>query len=384
LKLETISGTSNINGDIKNFKKPIEDEVMPLKCGIIGLPNVGKSTIFNLLTSAGASVSNYPFTTIEPNIGVVPVEDEILDALSSVLHSSEKKPSTVQFVDIAGLVKGASKGEGLGNRFLSHIRDVHAVAHIVRCFLKEDVTHVEGKPDPIRDIEIVNTELALADLETVERKIEKLRRAAGAGVKEAKEELEILINLKEKLQKGEEIPKQMIENETIKSINLLTIKPSFIVANYSQGGEKLVEMVKEYGKKRGIEVVEIDAKMEEEILELKENERKEFYREIGGSALTKLVKTAYRILNLITFYTGFEGEELRAWSIKKGSKVIEAAGMIHSDMEKGFIKAEIIGAEELIKCGSEEEARAKGLFRTEGRDYVLKDKELIRIKFKKG
>jgi len=356
---------------------------MSVKCGIIGLPNVGKSTIFNLLTSAGASVSNYPFTTIEPNIGVVPVEDEILDALSSVLHSSEKKPSTVQFVDIAGLVRGASKGEGLGNRFLSHIRDVHAVAHIVRCFLKEDVTHVEGKPHPIRDIEIVHTELALADLETVERRIEKLKRAAGAGVKKAKEEMEILIPLKEKLQRFEEIPKEMKENEFVKSLNLLTLKPSFIVANYSEGGEKFVQMVKEYGEKRGIEVVEIDAKIEEEILELNEDERREFYKEIGGSALTNLVKTAYRVLDLITFYTGFEGKKLTAWSIKNGSKVIEAAGMIHSDMEKGFIKAEVIGAEELIKCGSEEEARARGLFRTEGSEYILKDRDLIRIKFKK-
>jgi len=355
---------------------------MALRCGIIGLPNAGKSTIFNLLTSAGANVSNYPFTTIEPNIGIVPVEDEILNALYSVLGSSEKRPSTVQFVDIAGLVKGASKGEGLGNRFLSHIRDVHAVAHIVRCFLREDVSHVEGAPDPLRDIEIVKTELMLADLETVERKIDKVKRAAGAGVKEAKEELEILRNLKERLQREEEIPKDMKENEFIKSLNLLTLKPWFIVANYSEGGEKFVEAVKDYGKKKGIEVLEIDAKIEEEILELNEEERREFYREIGGSALTKLVQTAYQILQLITFYTGFEGEELRAWSIKNGSRIIEAAGMIHSDMEKGFIKAEVISAEELIKIGSESEARAKGLFRTEGRDYILKDKELIRIKFK--
>jgi len=355
---------------------------MALRCGIIGLPNVGKSTIFNLLTSAGANVSNYPFTTIEPNIGIVPVEDEILDALSSVLCSSEKKPSTVQFVDIAGLVKGASKGEGLGNRFLSHIRDVHAVAHIVRCFLREDVTHVEGTPDPLRDIEIVKTELMLADLETVERKIEKVRRAAGAGVKEAKEELDILMNLKEKLQREEDIQKEMKENDFVKSLNLLTLKPWFIVANYSEGGENFVEAVKNYGRKKGIEVVEIDAKIEEEILELNDEEKKEFYREIGGSTLMKLVKTAYKILELITFYTGFEREELRAWPIKNGSRVREAAGMIHSDMERGFIKAEVIGAEELIKIGSETEARARGLFRTEGKDYILKDKELIRIKFK--
>ncbi len=357
---------------------------MPLRCGIIGLPNVGKSTIFNLLTSAGANVSNYPFTTIEPNLGVMPVEDEMLDALSKVLRSTEKKPSTVQFVDIAGLVKGASKGEGLGNRFLSHIRDVHAVAHVVRCFVKEDVIHVEGKPDPIRDIEIVNTELKLSDLEVVERRIDKMKRASGAGVKEAKEELEILTLLKERLERDEEVPKEIKENEYVKSLNLISLKPLFIVANYSEGGEKFVEMLRDYGRENGIEVVEIDAKIEEEILELGEEEKREFYKEMKGSALTRLVKTAYKTLDLITFYTGFEGEELRAWPIKNGSKVIEAAGMIHSDMERGFIKAEVIGAEELIKTGSEAEARARGLFRTEGRDYILKDRELIRIKFRSG
>lgn len=355
---------------------------MSLRCGIVGLPNVGKSTIFNLLTSAGANVSNYPFTTIEPNIGVVPVEDAILQALSEILRSSEKKPATVQFVDIAGLVKGASRGEGLGNRFLSHIREVHAIAHIVRCFVKEDVSHVEGSPDPLRDIEIVNTELALADLEVLERRIEKLRRAAGAGVKDAREELDFLTEVRDKLQRGEEVSYEERNRGCIRALNLLTLKPSFIVANYSPGGEELVKKVREYGRERKIEVVEIDAKMEEELLELPHEERREFYRETGGSALEKIVNAAHKALDLILFYTGFYGEELRAWSLKRGSKVIEAAGMIHSDMEKGFIKAEVISAEELIKCGSEESARARGLFRTEGRDYVVRDRDLIRIKFR--
>lgn len=356
---------------------------MSLRCGIIGLPNVGKSTLFNLLTLAGANVSNYPFTTIEPNIGVVPVEDETLNGLSVVLHSTEKKTATVQFVDIAGLVRGASKGEGLGNRFLSHIRDVHAVAHVVRCFLKEDVTHIEGAPNPLRDIEIVKTELMLADLEVIENRIEKMKRAASAGVKEAREELDILMSIREKLQRNEGISKDIAKNEILRSLNLLSIKPSFIVANYSEGGEKFVEMVKDYGEKNRIEVVQIDGKIEEEILELNEEERRVFYEEMGGSALKRVVKAGYRILDLITFYTGFEGKEVRAWAIKNGSKVIEAAGMIHTDMEKGFIKAEVISAEDLIKIGSETEARNKGMFRTEGRDYILKDKELVRIKFRK-
>ena len=340
-----------------------------LEVGIVGLPNVGKSTLFNAITKAGAEAANYPFCTIEPNVGVVDVPDERLKVLHEMYNSKKTTPASVSFVDIAGLVKGASRGEGLGNKFLSHIRQVDAVAHVVRCFASGDITHVEGSVDPIRDIEIINTELCLADLDSVEKRLDRVSRTAKSGNKEARAEEAVL--------------------EIIKDLNLLTLKPTLYVAYVSEdeaataeNDNEYVAKVKEYAQKENAGVVVISAKVESEIAELDEEEANEFLSDLGldESGLNKLIKAAFKLLGLMTFLTAGE-DECRAWTIKVGTKAPQAAGKIHSDIERGFIRAEIVSYDDLVASGSVAAAREKGQVRVEGKDYIMQDGDVTHFRF---
>ncbi len=363
-----------------------------LEVGIVGLPNVGKSTLFNAITKAGAEAANYPFCTIEPNVGVVDVPDERLQVLHEMYNSKKTTPASVSFVDIAGLVKGASQGEGLGNKFLSHIRQVDAVAHVVRCFVSGDITHVEGSVDPIRDIEIINTELCLADLDTIEKRLDRVSRTAKSGNKEARAEEAVLLKLKEIV--GEAVPARQAELtedelELIKELNLLTLKPILYVANVSEDeaataeqDNEYVAKVKEYAKKENAGVVVISAKVESEIAELDADEAKEFLSDLGleESGLNKLIKAAFKLLGLMTFLTAGE-DECRAWTIKIGTKAPQAAGKIHSDIERGFIRAEIVSYDDLVASGSVAAAREKGQVRVEGKDYIMQDGDVTHFRF---
>ena len=358
-----------------------------MKLGVVGLPNVGKSTLFNALTKAGAPAANYPFCTIEPNVGVVTVKDERIDKLSALYHSKSTVYTTIEFVDIAGLVKGASKGEGLGNKFLSHIREVDAIVHVVRCFEDENVTHVDGKIDPIRDIETINLELIFSDMDTLNRRIEKTKTAAKGGDKKYKEELEILAKVDAALQAGKPARAADLtdeEREYVDSLFLLTTKKVVYVANVEEGGEQndYVKAVEEYAKKEGSEVVPLCVKLEEELSELDDDERAMFMEELGmkESGLDKLVKKSYDLLGLISFLTAGE-KETRAWTITKGTKAPQAAGKIHSDFEKGFIRAEVVDYETLLECGSYTAATEKGKVRSEGKDYVFKDGDVVLFRF---
>lgn len=356
---------------------------MGFKCGIVGLPNAGKSTIFNALTKANAAVAPYPFTTIDPNIGKVPVPDERLKALKELLKPKKVTPASLSFVDIAGLVKGASKGEGLGNQFLSYIRDVDAIAHVVRCFVNSDVSHPYGEPDPQRDVETVTLELILSDLELVERRLQKLRKATKVGHQELKREVELLEELSRWLSQGRLARGFFKEVKDIpKDLPLITVKPYFYVANFSDGGERYLEKVRELANIEGVPIVEINAKVELELFELEPEEREQFKRELGVSeeALSKVVKVGYGLLGLVTFYTT-ANQDLRAWTVKRGTKAQEAAGLIHSDMQKGFIRAEVIRVEDLLAIGSEHLVREKGLVRFEGRDYEVQDGDVIFFRF---
>ncbi len=355
-----------------------------LALGIVGLPNIGKSTLFNALTRAGAEVSDYPFCTIEPNMSIVPVPDERLEALGEVFQQEKRVPAVVKFVDIAGLVKNAHKGEGLGNQFLHHIREVDAIVHLVRCFTDPNVSHVEGSIDPLRDIQIVETELALADLETVERRMEKVRKPAKAGDKEAQKQLPILEKFREHLNQGGQVRTLELspEEETLaKELFLLTLKPVIYVCNVDEGVTEPPLEVAEYARSQGARAVAICAKWEAELAELEEEEAKAFREELGlGSGLERLVKASYELLDLVTFFTGV-GRELRAWPVKRGTTAYEAAGKIHSDIQKGFVRAEVINWRELVELGSWQRAREEGRIRFEGRDYLIQDGDVVYFRF---
>ncbi len=364
-----------------------------MKLGIVGLPNVGKSTLFNSMTGAGAESANYPFCTIDPNIGIVAVPDERIRLLGEMYHSKKVTPATIEFVDIAGLVKGAGKGEGLGNQFLASIREVDAIVHVVRCFDDPNVVHVDGSVDPERDIETINFELLFSDLEILERRIAKAKKGARMDKKLAKEEA-LLLRLKEHLESGKpaktfEVGGDEDEQAMFASYNLLTAKPVIYAANVSEddladdgASSAYVQAVRRVAAEEGSEVFALSAGIEAEMAELTPEERSEFLTELGiaSSGLDKLIAASYRILGLMSFLTAGE-DESRAWTIKIGTKAPQAAGKIHSDFERGFIRAEVVNYKDLLECGSLAAAREKGLVGLEGKDYVVQDGDVILFRF---
>lgn len=363
-----------------------------MKLGIVGLPNVGKSTLFNSLTKAGAESANYPFCTIDPNVGVVPVPDHRLKLLGDLYHSKKVTPAVIEFVDIAGLVKGASKGEGLGNQFLANIREVDAIVHVVRCFEDPNVIHVEGSVDPLRDIETINLELIFSDLEILERRIAKTAKSANNDKSLAKE-LEILKELKQVLEDGNLACTYENDDDDImafvNSLNLLTCKPVIFAANVAEddladdgASNGYVAKVQEFAAANNSEVFVICAQIEQEIAELDEDEKKEFLEAMGlaESGLDKLIAASYRLLGLISYLTSGE-DETRAWTIKVGTKAPQAAGKIHSDFERGFIRAEVVNYQDLLDCQTYAKAKEKGLVGIEGKEYVVKDGDVILFRF---
>ena len=363
-----------------------------MKLGIVGLPNVGKSTLFNSLTKAGALAANYPFATIDPNVGVVAVPDDRLDALAKLYQTKKRTPATVDFVDIAGLVKGASKGEGLGNQFLANIREVDAIVHVVRCFEDDNVVHVDGSIDPKRDIETINLELLFADLEILERRHQKIRRQAGMD-KELAKEVALIDRLREHMEDGHPAKTFAVSGEDeekwFSTYNLLTAKPVIYAANVAEdeladdgASNPHVGAVREYAKDEGSEVFVICAEIEAELSELSEEEAAEFLADLGltSSGLDKLIAASYRILGLLSFLTAGE-DECRAWTIKKGTKAPQAAGKIHTDFERGFICAEVVKFDELMACGSFSAAKEKGVVGLEGKEYVVQDGDVILFRF---
>ncbi len=361
-----------------------------MKIGIVGLPNVGKSTLFNALTNAGAQSANYPFCTIDPNVGVVAVPDSRLDKLAAIFKPGKVIPAFIEFVDIAGLVRGASTGEGLGNRFLSHIREVDAIAHVVRCFEDSNIVHVEGSVDPVRDIETINLELVFSDLEILERRIDKTKKMIKTGEALHKQKLTELTLVKERLESGIPARKVLneIDSELLDDVFLLTSKPVIYIANVAEKDSlepekcSYVQTVKEYAAREGAEVVSICAGMEEEIAQLDDGEKKAFMYELGltKSGLEKLITASYSLLGLMSFLTAGP-DEVRAWTVKTGTKAPQAAGKIHSDFERGFIRAEVISFNELVNSGSYAAAREKGLVRSEGREYIMKDGDVTIFRF---
>ena len=361
-----------------------------MKLGIVGLPNVGKSTMFNSITKAGAECANYPFCTIEPNVGVVPVPDERLDALTKMYNPQKTTHAVVEFVDIAGLVKGASKGEGLGNKFLSHIRETDAIVEVVRCFEDSNVVHVDGSVDPVRDIETINLELIFADIETVNKRLDKARKNLKAD-KKYQEEIDLLEKIKTSLENGisaRAIDYTKEEQELVKDMFLLTTKPILYIANVSEEqiedpeNDENVKKVKEYALKENAEVIPLCVKIEEELSGLDDNDKKEMLEALGleESGLDKVIKKSYDLLGLMSFLTAGE-PEVRAWTIKKNTKAPKAAGKIHSDIERGFIKAEIVSYDDLIREGSMVAAKEKGLVRQEGKEYIMQDGDVVLFKF---
>lgn len=361
---------------------------MALQCGIVGLPNVGKSTVFNCLTKAGAAAENYPFCTIEPNVGIVPIPDARLDKLSAIVKPEKIVPTTVEFVDIAGIVKGASQGEGLGNKFLSHIRETNAIAHVVRCFVDDNVTHVAGKVSPLDDIAVINTELALADLDTVEKTILRVQKNARGGDKAAVTELGLLERIKAQLNEGN--PARALsftkeEKPIVQSFHLLTLKPTLYVANVAENGfnnNPLLDQVKKIAQEENAEIVVLCAAIEAEIAELNDEDKAAFLEELKleEPGLNRLIHAGYKLLHLETYFTAGV-KEVRAWTIPVGATAPQAAGVIHSDFEKGFIRAEVIGFDEFIQYKGEQGAKEAGKWRLEGKEYIVKDGDVMHFRF---
>lgn len=361
---------------------------MGIKCGIVGLPNVGKSTLFNALTKAGIEAQNFPFCTIEPNTGVVPIPDPRQDKLAELVKPERTVATTMEFVDIAGLVEGASKGEGLGNQFLANIRETDAIAHVVRCFEDGNIVHVAGKIDPLADIEIINTELALADLETVDKALQRAAKQAKGGDKDALARQKVLEKLQPTLDQGQPARAADLSKEelvVIRSLNLLTIKPTMYIANVAEDGfenNPLLDSVAELAKTENAEVVAICAKIESEIIELDEEDKAEFLAELGMEepGLDRVIRAGYQLLGLQTYFTAGV-KEVRAWTVKVGATAPQAAGVIHTDFEKGFIRAEVVGYDDYVTNGGEQGAKEAGKWRLEGKDYIVADGDVIHFRF---
>lgn len=363
---------------------------MGFKCGIVGLPNVGKSTIFNAIAKAHAAASNYPFCTIEPNVGMVPVPDPRLWEISKLFNPQKTTPTTVEFYDIAGLVAGASKGEGLGNQFLGHIKEVEAILHVVRCFEDPNIVHVSGGIDPARDIEVIDTELCLKDLDTMNTRYEKTEKLAKTGDKEAKEKMPVYEKVKKALDAGTPLRRIGLseeEKKLVKDMAFITLKTVLYCANVAEkdlpsGGGPWVEKVRQIAAKENAQVVVISGKVESELIDLTEEEQKDFLKELGLAepGLNALIRAGYQALQLITYFTAGE-KEVRAWTVRKGSKAPQAAGVIHSDFERGFIRAEVMRCEDLLKYGSQAAVKEKGLLRIEGKEYETQDGDVMLFRF---